>query len=186
MAMALLLAGCDAKDAALMWNSAADELRGAPSAEALQKSAHFADGGVAFDYPTVLRERVDIDDDGDRSWNFEYGMYTLEVHHSRGEMAAADYLGALGELFAGGERLDAEPLAQGEPRELCGARRTPARVRLKLMGDWSEMQAFDLPAPKGESRLLIFDDELVSGAPSALGRATFERVLSTLRCTDRS
>ena len=50
------------------------------------------------------------------------------------------------------------------------------------MDDWSELEAFDLPSPAGEARLLIFYFETVNGNASAVARATRERVLTTLRC----
>ena len=165
-----------------MLNSAVDELRGPPSAESLARSAHFDGAGLAFDYPAVLRQRAETDDDGGREWNLEYGMYTLEVYAPKHEIAAADYLGAMQEVFGGGRSIDARALSEGEAVELCGAARTPVTIEVKLMGDWSRLEAFDLPAPAGESRLLIFDDELPTPNGTPLGRATRERVLATLRC----
>lgn len=179
-ALALALAGCDS--GGLMLDSAVDELRGPPSAEALKKTAHFEGAGLAFDYPAVLRVREETEDDGGREWNFEYGMYTLEVYAPKHAIAAADYLGAMQEIFGGGRSVDARALAEGEPVELCGAARTPVTIEVKLMGDWSRLEAFDLPAPPGESRLLIFDDELTTPEGTALGRAARERVLASLSC----
>jgi hypothetical protein len=174
----LLLAGCDS--GGLVWNSAMDELRGPPSTKALSETAHFEGGGLAFDYPAVLRVREEMD--GGRQWKLEYGMYTLEVYAPKYEIAAADYLGTLQEVLAGGRSIDARPMTRGKPVALCGAPRTPVRVEIKMMGEWSRREAFDLPAPEGEARLLIFDDELLDPLGTALGRATRERVLGSLRC----
>lgn len=181
MAFVLALGACDG--GGVMWNSAMDELRGAPSAARLSESAHFAQDGIAFDYPAVLRLREETDDDG-REWNFEYGLYTLELYAPRHAITAEAYLGALGEVLGGGRSIDARALEAGTPVTLCGAPRTPWRIDVKLMGDWSRLEAFDLPAPRGESRLLIFDDELPTPAGTPLGRATRERVLATLACAD--
>jgi hypothetical protein len=109
-------------------------------------------------------------------------MFELQLLAPQGELRGADYLGLLGSLFEGGRSIDAEAPGPGRTETICGHRITATRLRIKLMGDWSEQQAFDLPAPPGESRVLIFDDEPVDGKPSAVAAATWERVLGSLRC----
>jgi hypothetical protein len=170
------LAGCD--NAPMFWHSAADELRGPPSADALAQTARFEHGGIAFDYPAVMRLREDREDDGDIEWNLEYGMYTASIYAPKFEVTAAGYLGLLASL---GEALD-DPKLHPEPVELCGARREAAVEYVQLIGSPTRLEGFDLPAPPGESRLLLFSDEPVAGEPTALARATRERVLATLRC----
>jgi hypothetical protein len=178
-----LLPGCDANSGGgIAARTAWDLLRGEPSAEALAETAHFEGAGIAFDYPAVLRLREVTDDDGERSWSFEHGLFELELSERRVPLRAADFLGLLGDMFEGGRRVDAKPLDAGRTETLCGHRLTATRLRLKLAGDWSELQGFDLPAPPGESRLLIFDDEPGGEHPSAVARATWERVLGSLRC----
>lgn len=179
----LALAGCGTPEGEIVWNSAVDELRGPPSEVALRQSARFVGGGLSFDYPAVLRLRPDFDPDGDRSWKLEYGMFTLEVRALRSPLSADDLLGTFESTFAGGDSFHAEARSSGEPIMLCGQPRTPVTLRLRMMGDWSRMTAIDLPAPEGESRMLVFDDELVAGEPSALGQATFDRVTRSLACT---
>jgi hypothetical protein len=176
----LALTACEG--AQIFGNAFWDELRGAPDAEDLVASAHFEGAGIAFDYPAVLHLRGGSDDDGDRSWSLEYGMFELEVRAPYYETTAADSLGVLADLFDGGRSLDAEPPVQGRTLTLCGEEVTSTRIRMKIVGDWSDMEGFDLPAEPGRSRLLIFSDEPVGGEPTPLSRATFERVISTLRC----
>ena len=48
---------------------------------------------------------------------------------------------------------------------------------------FDKVSAIDGTVLDGQARLLIFDDELVDGHASALGRATRERVLASLRCS---
>jgi hypothetical protein len=178
-----VLGGCDANSGAgIASRTAWDLLRGDPSEEALAQSARFEGGGIAFDYPGVLRLRESTDEDGDRSWSLEHGMFELEVSARKDELRAADFLGVLGDMFAGGRSIDSKPLDAGRTEVLCGHRMTATRLRMKVAGDWSELQGFDLPAPPGEARMLIFDDEPGGANPSAVARATWERVLGSLRC----
>lgn len=179
----LALAGCDANSGAgIAARTAWDLVRGDPSAAALAESARFEAAGIAFDYPAVLRLRERIEDDGDRSWSFEHGMFELELSERRLPLRAEAFLGLLGDMFEGGRRIDAKPLDDGRTETICGQRLTATRLRIRFAGDWSEMQGFDLPAPPGESRLLIFHDEPGGDHPSAVARATWERVLGSLRC----
>lgn len=181
-----LLAGCESGGTgSIFWHTVWDLLRGEPSEQALARSARFDEAGIAFDYPAVLRRRESIDEDGDRRWSLEYGMFELEMGAYRNDVRVADFLGLLGDMFAGGKRIDSEPLSDGATLTLCGSPVTATRLRLKLAGDWSELDGFDLPAPPGESRMLIFDDEPVAGKPSAIARATWKRVTASLHCDPR-
>ena len=179
----VLLAGCDQNNLARVGLQAGLEaVWGEPSAESLARSEHFEGAGIAFDYPAALRRRESVDEDGDRSWSFEYGMFELEVMAQNTPIGAQLYLDALSAMFQGGRRIDATDPRAGRTESLCGQRLTATTLRVKLMDDWSELEAFDLPAPEGEARLLVFDDEPLHGKPSAVARATRERVLATLRC----
>lgn len=161
-----------------------DELRGAPSAAALQETRRFEQDGIAFDHPAVLRVRLDDSADNGRSWNMEYRMFKLELMTSDIGIDGATYLGTMADLLAGGRSLDAQGPMRGRTAMLCGEERTATRIRVKLLGDWSTMEAFDLPPLQGRTRTLVFDDEDVRGGQSALARATYERVLGSLQCTE--
>jgi hypothetical protein len=177
------LSGCDENNLARVGLRAGWEaVWGGPSEEALARSERFEGAGLAFDYPAALHRRESVDEDGDRTWSFEYGMFELEVYAPTSPIDSALYLSALSDMFQGGRRMDATDPASGRTESLCGQRLTATTLRIKLMDDWSELEAFDLPAPEGEARLLIFDDEPVDGRPSSVARATRERVLATLRC----
>jgi hypothetical protein len=179
----LALAGCERNSSGgIFLHTAWDLLWGEPDAEALAPSRRFDEAGIAFDYPALLRRREETDDDGSRSWSLEHGMFELQLEARPDALSAADLLGTLGGMFEGGRSLDAEGPMPGRVASMCGQRLTALRLRLKIAGDWSELEGFDLPAPAGESRLLLFDDEPVGDRPSAVARATYERVLGSLRC----
>lgn len=181
--IAAALSGCDQNNLGRVALQAGWEATwGGPSDEALARSEHFEGAGIAFDYPAALRRRESVDEDGDRTWSFEYGMFELELYAPKSPVQAEMYLSALSEMLQGGRRIDATDPAVGKTETLCGRPLTATTLRIKMMGDWSEQEAFDLPAPEGEARLLMFDDEPVDGKPSKVARATRERVLSTLRC----
>jgi hypothetical protein len=159
-----------------------DELRGAPDADDLLATARFDEAGIAFDYPAVLRRREEVNDGGSRTWSLEYGMFSLELYVPNYDGVAADHLGLLAEIFDGGRSIDAEGPTAGRRAVLCGEDIVATRIRLKLMGDWSQQEGFDLPSPDALPRILIFDDELVGGENSRLAQATYERVLGSLQC----
>lgn len=178
------LCGCAANSqGGIAWNTFWDLLVGAPDEAALAASTRFDGAGVVFDYPAPLRRRESVDEDGDRSWSLEHGMFELEVYAPIHELSGEDYVAMLGSVLGSeGNALSAQAPEPGQTVELCGQLITGSRLRVQIMGDWSEIEAFTLPAPAGESRLLVFDDEPVAGEPSAIARATRERVFATLRC----
>lgn len=193
--VALALAGCgggESNDAAkstespgaahIMWHTFVDVLGGEPDAEELAPRADFEAAGIGFQHPSLLRRSHEQQEDGNRSWSFEHGMFELQLYAPKFALRGEDYLAMLGGIFEGGRTMDAEAPGPGRTETLCGHRITATRLRIKIMGDWSEQQAFDLPAPDGESRLLIFDDEPVDGRPSAVAAATWTAVLDSLRC----
>ncbi len=180
--MLLALTACDDGIGRAAMGAFVDTLKGEPDAEELARSEKFDGAGIRFDYPAALRRRESSEDDGGRSWSFEYGLFELEMYAPTSEVRAADYLEMLGSFLEGGNSLDAEKIAPGRTETLCGHVITATKLRVKVMGDWSEYQAFDLPAPEGQARLLIFDDEPVNGQPSAAAKATWERVLASLEC----
>lgn len=162
-----------------------DELRGPPDADAIAKSRRFEEDGIAFDYPAVLRPRLEEDEQGERTWSFEYGMFTLEYRSSAVGVRTEDFLGVMVDLFEGGRSIDAEGPMPGRSVTLCGENVEATRIRVKLMGDWSSMEGFDLPGTDADGRVrsLVFDDEEVGGGESRLARETYARVLGSLTCT---
>lgn len=164
----------------MFWNSMADTLRGPPNAQQLARTTHFERSGIAFDYPAVLRLREARHAGGNVEWNLEYGSYSASVHATDYEMTAADFVGLLAAM---GERLDDSDMPP-MTAALCGAAREPATAYVRLLGDPTRIEGYDLPAPSGQSRLLLFQDESVQGHPSTLAVATRERVLASLRCSD--
>lgn len=160
-----------------------DEWRGPPDAEDLEATAHFDEAGIAFDYPAVLRRRDETDVAGERTWSFEYGMFSLELHAPQRPLHAEAMLGVLADfLDVGGRSIDAQAPEAGRTVSLCGRETVATRTRVKLMGAWSQYEGFDLPAPDGEARMLLFSDEQTGGAASALAQATYARVFDSLRC----
>lgn len=169
--------------AGLFAQGMSDELRGTPEAEALEETRRFEQDGIAFDYPAVLRLRLDDAGGGERSWHLEYGMFSVELMLSGTGIDGETYLDAMADLLAGGSSIDAQGPMRGRSAMLCGEQRIATRARVKLLGSWSAMEAFDLPAHAGLSRTLVFDDEEVRGGESRLARATYAHVLGSLRCT---
>ena len=182
-----LLAGRVAQDsdtremAGVFTHAFVDSLRGPPVANALEETAHFEAAGIAFDYPAVLRLREDFDESG-RTWMFEYGMFSLELFAPSYETDVETHLELIASILAGGRSVDAEGASAGRTATVCGQERSAVRTRIKLLGDWSVQEGFDLPSRDGTPRLLMFDDEPVNGQPSALAMATYARVLGSLRC----
>lgn len=167
---------------AVVWNTIVDLLGGEPDAEALAPRASFRGGGIAFEHPRLLRTTNEKDEDGTRTWSFEHGLFELELYAPTHELGAREYLESLGSVFDGMRSIHVEAVDDGRVATLCGREQRAARLRMRMLGDWSEYQAFDLPAPAGESRLLVFDDEPGGDDPSAVARATWEQVIESLQC----
>ena len=187
LAAALSLAACgdmrgDDYRAAIrgVWQAIA----GAPSAQALRQAAAFSGGGIAFSYPAPLAAGHVAEDGGD-SWTFEHGMYTLELYVSPYAGTAEDYLEQLGAMYAGmktGAGL-VHGARAGRELALCGRKVRGSEMRVRLLGDETLYEAFDLPpARDGRLRLLIVSDEPVAGKPSPVAAASERMWQATLRC----
>jgi len=165
----------------IFWQAMRDALAGAPDASALAERRRFEAAGITFEYPAPLH--LTSDPDGDPNWTLTYGDFDLDVYAFAHESPnSADYLGAL-ESVLGTERANVETPSDGEPVTWCGRRITPVRMRLTLFGDRHDFRGYDLPAPAGETRFLIFDDVLEHGKRSQIAEATFVAVAATLRCS---
>lgn len=160
------------------WSAARDYAAGPPDAKALSGRRRFEQAGISFEYPAPLRATVGSDGD---DWTLTYGDFDLELHAPQVEMSADDYVGTLAAVFDNG-RAHVEKL-DGLPVTWCGHDITPVHVRFTMFGDRHDMRGYDLPAPKGESRFLVFDDVLVDGMSSTVADAAFVIVAATLRCS---
>ena len=168
----------------IFWRAARDAIAGAPAASALSERRRFEAAGISFEYPAPLHLACDAD--GDPNWTLTYGDFDLDVYAFAQEGTdAGAYLGAL-ESVLGTERAKVETPADGEPVSWCGREITPVRMRLTLFGDRHDFRGYDLPAPAGETRFLIFDDVLVNGKRSQTAEVTFAAVAATLRCAAAS
>jgi hypothetical protein len=156
-----------------------DEIRGEPSAAALRETRRFSKAGVSFDYPALLRVRVDKDEYP--SWEFGRGEFELELHAPDFAYSSEAYLDGLASAF------ESDESAQGASVPAlkvnwCGNEITGAVRHMKIFGDHHRFQGFDLPAGKNGSRFLIFGDMLEKGHWSATAQATFDAVSASIQC----
>lgn len=160
------------------WGSFVDEIVGAPGAEALKPTARFAEAGIAFDYPAVLRVNYVA---ADTRWRFWRGDFEFEVHTGAyTEAHARTLLGMMGSMRHRGDT-PAVPEAAA-PLRLCGRDVAGWRVRVHFLGDTHEYLAYDLPLAGGDSRLFLFDDVIRDGKRSLTQAATFDAWRGSLRC----
>lgn len=161
------------------WGSFVDEIVGAPGAEALQPTARFAEAGIAFDYPAVLRVTHRAEDSRWRLWR---GDFEFEVHAGRYTAGhAQNLLGIMGSVLHRGDT-PAVPEA-ATPLRLCGRDVAGWRVRLHFLGDTHDYLVYDLPLADGDSRLFLFDDVVRDGKLSLTHAAVFDAWRGSLRCT---
>lgn len=161
------------------WGSFVDEIVGAPGAEALKPTARFAEAGIAFDYPSLLRVTRRTDDSRWRLWR---GDFEFEVHVGRyTEGHARNLLELMGGALHRGDT-PAVPEAAA-PLRLCDREVAGWRVRLHFLGDTHEYLAYDLPLADGDSRLFLFDDVVRDGKLSLTHTAAFDAWRGSLRCT---
>lgn len=185
-----LLPACGAQEAGDAWSAfraGVEAVRGGPSDAALRERERFFGAGIAFDYPAPLTMRHEASE-GDDTWTFEHGLYTLELYVDDDAETAQAYLDGLGSLY--GEDGATQLVAAAKPGRtlaLCGRPVRSATMRVRLLGDESVYEAFDLPpAPDGRGRLLIVSDEPRGGRPSAVAAASERVVLGSLRCDDKT
>ena len=165
----------------IFWQAMRDAVAGAPDASSLAERRRFEGAGITFEYPAPLH--LTRDPDGDQNWTLTYGDFDLDVYaYAHASPGSADYLAAL-ESVLGTERANVETPADGESVTWCGREIKPVRMRLTLLGDRHDFRGYDLPAPEGETRFLIFDDVLEHGKRSQTADATFAAVAATLRCS---
>jgi|GEM_PF-3350279 len=159
------------------WSAARDYAAGPPTAKALGERRHFEQAGIAFDYPAPLR--MAVGNDGDK-WTLTYGDFDLELHAPKVEMGSGDYIGLLADVLDS-ERARVEALA-GMAVTWCGQEIKPVHMRFTMFGDRHDMRGYDMPAPDGEARFIVFDDVLVDGKSSAVSEAAFALLASTIQC----
>lgn len=161
------------------WGSFVDEIVGAPGAGALKPTARFAEAGIAFDYPAVLRVNYAA---ADMRWRFWRGDFEFEVHTGAyAESHAHTLLEMMGAVMHRGDT-PAVPEAAA-PLRLCGRDVAGWRVRVHFLDDTHEYLAYDLPLADGASRLFLFDDVVRDGKLSLTHAATFDAWRGSLRCT---
>ncbi len=162
-------------------NAFVDEIRGAPSQSAMEKSEKFSAHGIRFDYPSPLRLNKS-DDDGSKTYELEYGQFTAELYIPGYELTAADYMNQLHGIYKTSIGKDAK-IESGRKYTLCGVQGTSTVITLTLMGDPHRYEAFDLPLINGEPRILIFDGETDSKRElDSFGKSSVKRIMDSLRC----
>ncbi len=189
--MMLMLAGCSGRAdqepaapaaserslAGVFVDAMVDELRGAPSPDALAELAVFSQGGVNFKYPAVLRATVDREPYP--SWSVERGDFELELHAPDHEIVVADFLGALVDVMA---KPPMEGPLPGRTVRWCGQEITGVVYRFTFLGDPQIYEGFDLPAGRNGSRFLMFGDMRVNNDWSATAKAAFAAVDASIQC----
>jgi hypothetical protein len=158
-----------------------DELRGQPSASALKELKHFNQAGISFDYPAVLRARVETD--SYTNWEFTRGDVELELHVPDFDYSANAYLGALADTMSSDKRPSVGP-KDAATVQWCGISITGVLWRINFFGDWHELHGFDLPATDKGSRFLVISDIVESGPWSATAQATFDVLNGSIRCDE--
>lgn len=162
------------------WGAFVDEIVGAPGAEAVKPRERFDEGGIAFDYPAVLRVNYDADDS---KWRFWRGDFEFEVHVGA---YREDYAERLLDMMGGvlHDSSTPKPTTESVPAlSLCGRDAPGARLRLTFLGDPHEYVAYTLVLNDKDARLFVFDDLLVDGKTSVLREAMLDALKTTLRCT---
>jgi hypothetical protein len=160
--------------------AAVDAIAGPPDETSLQELRSFKHAGIAFQYPAALHVTLEQGDEGSARWKFGRGDFELELDASLGVSHARDYLRAFAGLLAD-EKANSEWI--DDPAVTwCGHEILPSHLRVTLFGDRHDMRAFDLPAPEGETRFVIFEDVLADGRLSKLATAAYATFTKSLQC----
>jgi hypothetical protein len=163
------------------WGAVVDEILGPPGEAALRETAVFAQAGIRFEYPALLRVNHDAEQQQWRLWrgDAELAVHTGDYDAQHARRLLETMQGIMHNDSAGA----AEPLAEAAALNWCGREVSGLRMRLNFLGDHHEYLAYDLQLANGESRLLIFEDVLDKGANSVTQKALLATVSRSLTCT---
>lgn len=170
------------------WGAFVDELRGEASEEALKQKATFAQAGIRFDYPAVLRGQRDEERDCWRLWRGDAELEICRIDWDEAETPeqvtqnSVATLTALQEILSKGDPLP--PPSVQQTVQWCGQPVSGVAMRARLLGDLHDFLEFKLRLQRGKGVSLSFEDIAVDGKSSRTREATLAMVKGSLVCVD--
>lgn len=168
------------------WGAFVDELAGEPGVEALKEKATFAQAGIRFDYPAVLRVQREEDGKGWRLWRGDVELVVTPQEWDdtqTTEQAVQDTIDSLALLqdILSKREPQAPPSVQ-QTVHWCGRDVPGVAMRAKFVGDLHDFLEFKLPLGDSRAVSLSFEDVAAGGKSSRTLLATLAMVKDSLRC----
>lgn len=170
------------------WGAFFDELTGESSEEALKEKATFAQAGIRFDYPAVLRGQRDEERDCWRLWRGDAELEICRIDwdesetHEHVAQNTIETLTALQQILSKGDPLPPPAVQQTVP--WCGQPVSGVAMRARLLGDLHDFLEFRLRLERGKGVSLSFEDIAVDGKSSRTREAMLAMVKGSLRCEE--
>lgn len=168
------------------WGAFFDELTGEASDEALKEKAVFAEAGIRFDYPAVLRGQRDEERDCWRLWRGDAELEICRIDWDEAETPeqvasnTVETQTALQEILSKGAPLP--PPSVQQTVQWCGQPVSGVAMRARLLGDLHDFLEFKLRLGRGKGVSLSFEDIAVDGKSSRTREAMLAMVKDSLVC----
>lgn len=170
------------------WGAFFDQLTGESSDAELHEKAQFAEAGIRFDYPAVLRGQRDEARDCWRLWRGDAELEICRIDWDESESPeqvaqhTIETLATLQEILSKGDPLPPPSVQQTVP--WCGQTVAGVAMRARLLGDLHDFLEFKLRLGRGKGVSLSFEDIAVDGKSSRTREATLAMVKGSLVCVE--
>lgn len=170
------------------WGAFVDELTGEPGDAALKEKASFAQAGIRFDYPAVLRVQREEDGQGWRLWRGDVELVVKPLEWDDAQtpeqamQGTIDSLALLQDILS--KRDPQPPPSVQQTAHWCGRNVAGVAMRAHFVGDLHDFLEFKLPLGEGKAVSLSFEDIAAGGKSSRTLLATLAMVKDSLRCVD--
>ena len=162
-----------------LFQSAVDELRGAPNAQQLARQESFSSAGFSFSYPALFRQRQEFAEGTDFHWTFTLRRAEIELLAVQYDVHVDDW------LLSGAESFGVDPDRAVESIgsiALCGQVVEGRRVTVEVLCVPMTMDAYKLNRNDGSLIVAVSDEASETRRPSPEAAAFLEQLTASATC----